>query len=232
MATITGSATMCLVPYWVSLSAMTVMNSGEETMPIFIASGKISVNMASSSAAKKESVAYRMSVTPAVFWAVKAVTAVMVLMSAWIPAPPLESLPAIDNAALIVMLLSCFILKPVKKIENLLIAQSASGFYETPWRTERAPPACAARGISNKAFYLKSVSALFFLCDGRWCPRSAAFPGTAGRENSKKAILSQGENGRCHGMKKSSQRPLPPGIHCVSKKCSVPHPYVGITQIR
>ena len=49
---------------------------------------------------------------------------------------------------------------------------------------------------------------------------------------SKKAILSQGENGRCHGMKKSSQRPLPPGIHCVSKKCSVPHPYVGITQIR
>ena len=33
-------------------------------------------------------------------------------------------------------------------------------------------------------------------------------------------------------MKKSSQRPLPPGIPCVSKKCSVPHPYVGITQIR
>ena len=33
-------------------------------------------------------------------------------------------------------------------------------------------------------------------------------------------------------MKKTSQRPLPPGIPCVSKKCSVPHPYVGITQIR
>ena len=51
-----------------------------------------------------------------------------------------------------------FILKPVKKIENLFIAQSASGFYETCWRTACAPTACAAHGISNKSFYLKSVS--------------------------------------------------------------------------
>ena len=44
--------------------------------------------------------------TPVVFWAVRAVMAVMaktpfmvmVLRSAWIPAPPLESLPAMDNA--------------------------------------------------------------------------------------------------------------------------------------
>ena len=44
-----------------------------------------------------------------VFWAVRAVMAlmantpfaVMVLMSAWIPAPPLESLPAMVNAVLI-----------------------------------------------------------------------------------------------------------------------------------
>ena len=52
-----------------------------------------------------------MSVTPVVFWAVRAVTAqvantplaVMVLMSAWIPAPPLESLPAMVNAVLMVI---------------------------------------------------------------------------------------------------------------------------------
>ena len=75
-------------------------------MPIFTASGKMSVNTASSSASKKAGVASRMSVTPVVFWAVRAVTAlmantplrVMVLRSAWMPAPPLESLPAMVNA--------------------------------------------------------------------------------------------------------------------------------------
>ena len=90
VATITGSTTMCRAPYWASLSAMTVMSAPEETMPIFTASGKISVNTASSSAARKAGVASRMSVTPVVFWAVRAVTAlmaytplaVMVLMSA------------------------------------------------------------------------------------------------------------------------------------------------------
>ena len=47
-----------------------------------------------------------MTETPVVFWAVSAVMAlmantpfrVMVLRSAWIPAPPLQSLPAMDNA--------------------------------------------------------------------------------------------------------------------------------------
>ena len=50
-----------------------------------------------------------MPVTPVVFCAVKAVIALMaytpfaiiVLISAWMPAPPLESLPAIVNAVLI-----------------------------------------------------------------------------------------------------------------------------------
>ena len=50
------------------------------------------------------------------------------------------------------------ILKPDKKLEKLFIAQGASGFYETARRTARAASACETRGISNKAFYLKSVS--------------------------------------------------------------------------
>ena len=54
-----------------------------------------------------------MSITPVVFCAVKAVIALMaytplviiVLISAWMPAPPLESLPAIVNAVLMFFLL-------------------------------------------------------------------------------------------------------------------------------
>ena len=90
VATITGSTTMCFAPYWRSLSAMTEMRPEEETMPIFTASGKMSVKMASSSSPRNWGVASRMSVTPVVFWAVRAVMAlmantplaVMVLMSA------------------------------------------------------------------------------------------------------------------------------------------------------
>ena len=92
---------------------MTSMRPLEETIPILTASGKMSVNTASSSSARNSGVASRMSVTPVVFWAVRAVIAlmaktpfmVMVLISAWIPAPPLESLPAIVNAVLIQFLL-------------------------------------------------------------------------------------------------------------------------------
>jgi len=102
---------MCFAPYWRSLSAMTAMRPEEETMPIFTASGKMSVKMASSSSPRNWGVASRMSVTPVVFWAVRAVMAlmantplaVMVLMSAWMPAPPLESLPAIVNAVFILI---------------------------------------------------------------------------------------------------------------------------------
>ena len=85
-------------------------------MPIFTASGKMSVKTASSCSSKKWGVDSKMSVTPVVFWAVRAVTAqvantplaVMVLMSAWIPAPPLESLPAMVNAVLIIFVLSFY----------------------------------------------------------------------------------------------------------------------------
>ena len=74
-------------------------------MPIFTASGRRSVNTLSSCKARNSGGTSKMPWTPVVFWAVRAVTAlmantpfmVMVLMSAWIPAPPPESLPAIVN---------------------------------------------------------------------------------------------------------------------------------------
>ena len=46
-------------------------------MPIFTASGKMSVKTASSCWAKKCGVVSKMSVTPVVFWAVRAVMALM-----------------------------------------------------------------------------------------------------------------------------------------------------------
>ena len=98
-------------PVFPEFFAMSSMRPAEETMPIFTASDRISVNTASSCSARNSGVASMMSVTPVVFWAVRAVMAlmantpfnVMVLMSAWIPAPPLESLPAIVNAVLIII---------------------------------------------------------------------------------------------------------------------------------
>ena len=107
----TGSTTMCFAPYSFNFAAIVSISSAEDTMPILTASGKMSVNTASSCSARKCGVESKMSVTPVVFWAVRAVTAhraktplaVMVLMSAWIPAPPLESLPAMVNAVLMVI---------------------------------------------------------------------------------------------------------------------------------
>ena len=117
VATITGSTTIFLAPYCFSLSAMTSMSPVEETMPVFTASGKMSVNTQSSWLARNSGVDSSTPATPVVFWAVRAVTAlmaytplaVMVLMSAWMPAPPLESLPAIVNAVFISMLPFCLI---------------------------------------------------------------------------------------------------------------------------
>ena len=78
------------------------------------------------------------------------------------PAPPPEG-PGLKGGQIVVLQAvtvegEAVILKPDKKLEKRFIAQSASGFYETWRRMIRAPPACKARGISNKAFYLKSVS--------------------------------------------------------------------------
>ena len=112
VATITGSTTRFLAPYSFSLAAITRISGMLETMPVFTASGKISVNTQSSSSARKSGVHSTMLLTPVVFWATRAVTAqvantplaVMVLISAWIPAPPLGSVPAIVNAVFISML--------------------------------------------------------------------------------------------------------------------------------
>ena len=79
------------------------MSAADATMPTFTAHGGMSVKTASSSAARNSGVASSMAMTPIVFCAVSAVTALMpytpfarnVLRSAWTPAPPLESLPAI-----------------------------------------------------------------------------------------------------------------------------------------
>ena len=100
---------MFFAPYCFSLEAITSIRAVLETMPVFTASGKISVNTQSSCSARNSGVDSRMSVTPVVFCAVSAVIAliaytpwaVIVLMSACIPAPPLESLPAIVNAVFI-----------------------------------------------------------------------------------------------------------------------------------
>ena len=106
VATMTGSTTIFLAEYCFNLLAMVSINSCLETIPILTASGKISVKMASSSWPRNSGVALKISVTPVVFCAVKAVMAlvantplvVIVLISAWIPAPPLESEPAIVHA--------------------------------------------------------------------------------------------------------------------------------------
>ena len=90
VATITGSTTRFLAPYCVSLSAMVSIRAMLETMPVFTASGKMSVNTQSSCSAKNAGVHSTMLRTPVVFWATRAVTAlmaytpltVMVLMSA------------------------------------------------------------------------------------------------------------------------------------------------------
>jgi len=106
VATITGSTTIFPALYSVSLSAITSISSPEATIPVLTASGYISVNILSSCSAKNLGDTSIISVTPVVFCAVRAVIAliaytrlaVIVFISACIPAPPLESLPAIVKA--------------------------------------------------------------------------------------------------------------------------------------
>ena len=90
VATMTGSTTMFFASYCWSFSAMVVIRSEFETMPIFTASGKMSVKISSSCSARKSGELSWMAVTPVVFCAVRAVMAliaktpfmVIVLMSA------------------------------------------------------------------------------------------------------------------------------------------------------
>ena len=78
------------------------MISPEESIPIFTASGRISVKILSICCPANSGVTSMIPCTPVVFCAVNAMTALIpytplaaiVLRSAWIPAPPLQSLPA------------------------------------------------------------------------------------------------------------------------------------------
>ena len=103
VATITVSSTIFLGLYSFNFSAITLISSLSETIPIFTASGKISLNIQSSCFPNISGVESITPYTPVVFCAVREVMAliayipwaVIVLISACIPAPPLQSLPAI-----------------------------------------------------------------------------------------------------------------------------------------
>ena len=77
VATMTGSTTTFLACQARSRAPMTAMSGAEETMPIFTASGGMSSNTASICWARKVGVASKMARTPVVFWAVRAVRALM-----------------------------------------------------------------------------------------------------------------------------------------------------------
>ena len=110
VATITGSTTMFSAWYSQSFFAIDLISPVEETIPIFTASGRISVNTLSICCSRNSGVTSKIPWTPVVFWAVSAVIAlipytplaIIVFKSAWIPAPPLQSLPAIVNAVFII----------------------------------------------------------------------------------------------------------------------------------
>ena len=105
VATITGSSTIFFTLYFTSSYSIASTISGEDTMPIFIASGKISSKIISNWLLTNSGATFTIPVTPVVFCAVSAVMAliaytlfaVIVFISACIPAPPIESLPAIVN---------------------------------------------------------------------------------------------------------------------------------------
>ena len=88
---------------------MDLISPAEETIPIFTASGRMSVNTLVDLLFQEFRCYLENPLTPVVFWAVSAVIAlipytlrfaIIVFKSAWMPAPPLESLPAIVNACL------------------------------------------------------------------------------------------------------------------------------------
>ena len=109
VATMTGSTTMFSALNSLSFFAMLSMIPADATMPIFTASGRMSVKTLVISCSINSGETSKIPCTPVVFWAVRAVMAlmpytpfaIMVFRSAWIPAPPLESLPAIVNAVFI-----------------------------------------------------------------------------------------------------------------------------------
>ena len=73
VATMTGSTTIFSALYSISFSAMTLMIAAFDTMPIFTASGRISLKTQSSCCATNSGVTSMIPATPVVFCAVNAV---------------------------------------------------------------------------------------------------------------------------------------------------------------
>jgi hypothetical protein len=105
VATITGSTTSTGTG-WARRYPVTVrVISAVPSMPIFTPSTVTSSNTASSCSVRKATSGVWMLRTPWVFWATRAVTTVIAkppasetaLMSAWMPAPPVGSVPAMDR---------------------------------------------------------------------------------------------------------------------------------------
>ena len=110
--TITGSNTILTALYFLNSSAISSTMYGSDTIPIFTASGLISSNTASIWLAVKPFLQFIIPYTPVVFCAVSDVITLIpytpcaanVFKSACIPAPPLQSLPAIVNTFFIISL--------------------------------------------------------------------------------------------------------------------------------
>ena len=106
---ITGSTTITGGFHFRNPSAMARILSLRDTIPIFTPSTRISLNTASICAVIISGVISCTIVTPQVFCAVTAVITLMpntpwaakVFRSAWMPAPPLLSLPAIERRCFI-----------------------------------------------------------------------------------------------------------------------------------
>lgn len=77
VATITGSTTTFFKLYSLIESAITLIKAEDDTIPVFTASGKMSVTTAFICSLRKSGVTSMIPVTPVVFWAVRAVIALM-----------------------------------------------------------------------------------------------------------------------------------------------------------
>ena len=107
----TGSTTTWGSLYFRTAAAMACIWGMSYTMPIFTASGGISSQTAAICCSRNAAGTGHISRTPVVFCAVSAVMAlmpkqpsmVMVFKSAWMPAPPLLSLPAMVRTGAMVI---------------------------------------------------------------------------------------------------------------------------------
>lgn len=116
-------------------------------MPILTASGKMSSHTASSCCFKNSGVDSWTAMTPVVFSAASAVTALMaytpfmviVFRSACMPASPMQSLPAIVNAVFIFMFLFSLPCPPFSQIQRSSCFLSESSSKKTG-DTVRMPP--------------------------------------------------------------------------------------------